>query len=104
VISQTIFLFFFTYDFSDALPRRNQGAGFSSLKFNDQGLDLLRSRLAGCLRSISENESDLDSLFNSSCDSLKEVTLDTCVAPQSNLASKRTTFLNPWMTTGLLKS
>ena len=54
---------FSTYDFSDALPRRNQGAGFSSLKFNDQGLHLLRSRLAGCLWSISENESDIHSLF-----------------------------------------
>ena len=52
----------------------------------------------------SENESDIDSLFNSFYDSLKEVTLDTCVAPHSNPESKRTTPLNSWMTPGLLKS
>ena len=95
---------FSVYDFSDSLPRRSQEAGFSSLKFNDQGLHILRSRLAGRSWSISKNGSDIDSLFNSFYDSLKEVIFDTCDAPQSNPASKRTTPLNPWMTPGLLKS
>ena len=76
---------------------------FSSVKLNDQGLHILRSRLAGRSWSISENESDIDSLFNLFYDSLKEVIFDTCDAPQSNSASKRTTPLNPWMTPGLLK-
>jgi len=67
-------------------------------------LHVLRSRLAGRSWSISENGSDIDSLFNSFYDSLKEVIFDTCNAPQSNPASKRTTPLNPWMTPGLLKS
>ena len=95
---------FSMYDLFDLLPRRSQGAGFSPLKFNNQGLHLLRSRLAGFSWSLSENESDTDSLFNSFYDSLKEVTLDTCDAPQSNSASKRTAPFNPWMTHGLLKS
>ena len=83
------------HDFSDSLPKRSQGADFSSLKFNDQGLHLLRSRLAGCSWSIIENESDIDSLFNLFYDPLKKVTLDTCDAPQSKPASKRTAPLNP---------
>jgi len=81
---------FSVYESSDSLPRRYQGAGFLCLKFNDQGLHILRSQLEGCLWSISENESDINYLFNSFYDSLKEATLDTCDAPQSNLASKRT--------------
>ena len=95
---------FSMYDFSDTLPRRSQGAGFSSLKFNDQGLHILRSWLVGHSWSISENKSDIDSLFNSFDDSLREVTLDTCDAPRSDVASKRTATLNPWMTPGLFKS
>ena len=84
------------YDFSNPLPRRSQRAGFSSLKFNDRGLHLFRSRLAGRFWSISENESDIDSLFNSFYDSLKEVTMDTDDVHQSNPASKKTAPLNPW--------
>ena len=95
---------FSMYDFSNLLPRKSQEAGFSSLKFNDQGLYILRSRLAGPSWSISENESDIDSLFNSFYDSLKEVIFDACDAPQSNPVSKRTTPLIPWMTPALLKS
>ena len=52
------------YDYSDSLSRRSKGAGFSSLKFNELDLHLVRSRLGGRSWSTSENESDIDSLFN----------------------------------------
>ena len=58
-ISDYFLIFFSMHDFSDSLPKRSQGADFSSLKFNDQGLHLLRSRLASHSWSISEDESDI---------------------------------------------
>ena len=96
---------FSMYDFSDSLPRRHQGTSFSSLKFKDQELALLRPWLADHLWGIFENESDVDSLFNSFDTSLKKkIILDTCYASQLNLGSKRTTPLNLWMTPGLFRS
>ena len=62
---------------------RHQGAGFSSLKFNDQTA-LLRSRLADHSWGTFENQSDVESFFNSFHDSLKEIILDTCYESQYN--------------------
>ena len=93
---------FSTYDFSDSLPRRSQEAGFSCLKFCDQ-VASSEVTVGGRSWSISENESNTDSLFNLFYDPLKEITLDTCDTSQSNPTSKRTVPLNPWKIPGLFK-
>ena len=65
---------------------------------------MIRSRLASHSWGIFENKTDVDSLFDSFYDSLKEIILDTCYASRLNPGSKKTAPLNHWMTTGLLKS
>jgi len=76
---------FSRYYLSDSLLKKSQRANFSCLKFNNQELTHLSSRLVEHLWSVFQAESDLDSLFDLFHHSLKEIILDTCDVSQSNL-------------------
>ena len=75
-----------------------------SIRFGENELSLLGSKLAKNSWSLFDNNKDFSCLFESFYGTIKEAILSICKVPPSNRRSKRIVPLNPWMTSGLLKS
>ena len=72
------------------MPRKSQRYCFTSLKFNDKELDLLKSLLVGHPWDIFETEFETENfLLNLFPDLKKEVILDTCQRKMCDKAHQR---------------
>ena len=92
------------FSFKQGESNRTQVFDSYSVRFGEKELSLLGSKLAENSWSLLDNDKDFSCLFESFYGTIKEAILSICKVPPSNHRSKRIVPLNPWMTSGLLKS